>query len=740
MFTSFGQSLIRRRWWIVAAWAVGAIALAVFAPCPDPAATELETMLPGDSASVIASAELARHFPRSAGLSQAVVVIERRGGPRPSAPAGLTEADMSALNALAARLRASLPEAFARRLSPARLSVRAPGDFPPVLRPNPLVSPDGAAALVVVQVPATFLTIRAAGVVEHVRRAVADTAFPAGLDVAVTGSAAFGADYAEAANRSHAETLRVTVLAVLVILLAVYRAPLAAGAVLATISVAAVVAHFLLQVLAHWGLHVGTAERIFVFVLLYGVGVDYSLLYLSRFRESLAWAAPRQAAAAALAATAPAILASSATDVVGLAMLSAARFKAFQTTGKVVPIALLVALAAALTLAPAIAAIAHRRLFWPGRRSGPLGSRRLWPAVARVVTARPGTVLAVALVVLAVPAAGGLRLDYVYDALTGLKAEYGAARGRAMAGRHWAPGQATPTAILLEAGPGTDEDALRSAAADLTRKLSDLPGVADVRSLHRPLGEAGTTTITRTMLLAADQRVRAEYLSPDGQATRLEVVLTDAGFSNSAMATLGRIRQACRQVSGVTAHLAGATAEMADIRAVTRRDFRRVAALVLAAVFLIVLLVLRDAVLSALMVALTVLGYLAALGITGWFFTAVAGQEGLDWKVEVFLFVVMLAVGVDYNIFLAARMAEERRRAGVRAAARAAVAKTGGIISSAGLIMAATLGSLMVGDISLLVQLGFAFAVGMLLDTFVIRPVLLPALAVLTRRNPRMTG
>ncbi len=695
-------------------------------------------MLPADSASVLASARLARHFPRSAGLSQAVIVIERRPGPHPAGPVSLTEADLAALNALAARLGASLPEAFAHTLPASRLSVRAPGDFNPALRPNPLVSSD-AAALAVVQVPATFLTIHAAAVVEHVRQAVAETNFPAGLDVAVTGSAAFGADYAEAARRSHAGTLRVTVLAVLVILLVVYRAPLAAGAVLATISVAAVVAHFLLQLVGHWGLHVGTAERIFVFVLLYGVGVDYSLLYLSRFRECLASAAPARAAAEALSATAPAILASSGTDVVGLAMLSAARFKAFQTTGKVVPIALLVALAAALTLVPAIAAIAHRRLFWPGRRFGPLGSQRLWPAIAKGVTARPGIVLAVALIVLAIPAAHGLRLEYVYDALTGLKAEYGAARGRAMVGRHWAPGQATPTAILLEAGPDADETALRSAAASLTRRLSGLPGVADVRSLHQPLGKAGSTTLTRLMLLAAEQQVRAEYLSPDGRATRLEVVLTHAGFSNSAMATLGRVRQACREVPGVTAHLAGATAEMTDIRAVTQRDFRRVAALVLAAVFLIVLLLLRDAILSALMVALTVLGYLAALGIAGWFFATVAGQEGLDWKVEVFLFVVMLAVGVDYNIFLAARLAEECRRAGVREAARAAVAKTGGIISSAGLIMAATLGSLMVGDISLLVQLGFAFAVGMLLDTFVIRPLLLPALAVLTRRKPRMT-
>jgi RND superfamily putative drug exporter len=154
-------------------------------------------------------------------------------------------------------------------------------------------------------------------------------------------------------------------------------------------------------------------------------------------------------------------------------------------------------------------------------------------------------------------------------------------------------------------------------------------------------------------------------------------------------------------------------------------------------VFVLVLILLRDAVLSGFMIAATALSYLATLGIVQVFFVLICGWAGLDWKVQVFLFVVLVAVGQDYNIFLAARLAEESRRSPPRRAAYAAIVRTGGIISSAGVIMAATLGSLMVGDISLLVQLGFAFAVGMLLDTFVIRPLLLPAFAVLTGRTGR---
>ncbi len=739
MGKSLAEKVIALRWWIVGAWAAGAIALGVFVVAPDPAANELQTFLPVESASVRAAGALAKSFPRSAGLSQAAIVIERRrGGPAGSGrSARLTEADLAALNGLAGRLRESLPEAFAGVLPAGSLSVRAPGDFPAILGANPFVSGDGASAVAAVQIPATFVTIRAARVVEYVRRAVSESSFPTGLDVAVTGSAAFGADYAAAANKSHSDTVWVTVVAVLVILLVVYRAPLAAGTVLATIALAATVAHFGLQIASHLGLHVGTAEKIFVFVLVFGVGVDYSLLYLSRFRESLEVSpGARAAAAVALSATAATILASASTDIAGLAMLSTARFKIFQTAGMAVPIGLAVALAAALTLVPAVVAICRHRLFWPSRRTGFIGSRRIWPAVAGAVAARPGLVLIVTLAALAVPASQAFRLDFVYDALTGLGNEYGSVRGREMTRRHWPVGQTSPTIVLLQAHSPSPAKELPAAAARLTVALAKLDGVSDVRSLAQPLGRAGANPATGMLLGAAGEKVRAEYLSPDGRATRLDVVLTHPGFSIAAMDTLQRIQQACRSTlpDGVAADFSGVTAEMADIRAVTQRDFYRIAALVLTVVFLIVLLLLREPIVSAFMVGSMVLSYLAALGTAWWFFTGVCGSPGLDWKVEVFLFVVMLAVGVDYNIFLAARLSEESRRAGPREAARTAIIRTGGIISSAGLIMAAALGSLMISSISLFVQLGFAFAVGMLLETFLVRPLLLPSFAILTGR------
>ena len=727
-----GEKLVRLRWPIVAAWLAAAGGLVAFVPAVDPAANELLTFLPDDSPSLRAAELLREHFPDSAGLSQAVVVVSRTDGK-------LTPADRLALGRLVESLRGPLPERVAANLPTSRLPVRWAGDLPAVILPNPFVSSDGAVTIAVVEIPANFVTVRSARAVQHVRDLVARHNWPEGLEVAVTGSAAYGADYAEATMRSHDRTLWVTVVAVLVILLVIYRAPAAAFVVLGTISLAAVVAHQVLSLFSQYGLHVSTAERIFVFVLLYGLGVDYSLLYLSRFHEYLSEGiSGPEAAGRAWSASMPAIAASSGTDIIGLAMLSAASFKIFQTTGHAVPIALLVALAAAMTLIPATAAVLHRWLFWPSKRMGHIGGRHIWPAVAGMVTRRPGRVLAVTLIVLAIPAAVALRIEYVYDALTGLDEQYGAVRGRRIVEEHWAVGHISPVSVVLTAEGDSGGARLEPLVKRLTRDLAAAPGVTDVRSLSQPLGRSGNSVFGALALLhpAARRKVRAAYVStrPAAAATRLEVVLDSPGFSTKAMAALDGLRRACDRAlpAGVAFHFSGATPYMADVRAVTARDFYLIAGLVLAVVFVLVLILLRDAVLSGFMIAATAFSYLATLGITQIVFVGIVGAEGLDWKVQVFLFVVLVAVGQDYNIFLAARLAEESRTATPREAARIAIIRTGTIISSAGVIMAATLGSLMVGDISLLVQLGFAFALGMLLDTFVIRPLLVPAFAVLT--------
>lgn len=741
---AIGTFIYRMRWAILAGWALAVGLLVFVVSTADPSANEAEDFLPREAPSRRAVEAFRKHFPNGSELSKAVVVFERRGGK-------MTPADYDAIEAVAERIPRPVTE-HVTAADLAGLSVRSPRSIP--MNPSPLrpaADANGQAALIVVNIPSNFITLRSSRTVDHIR-AILDGSLPAGLEAAITGSSGFGHDYALAAKRSHDNTVLVTLSAVICILLVVYRAPGAAMIPLAAIGMAAVVADRVLALCTLIGLHVGTGEQIFVVVLLYGAGIDYSLMLISRYREFLDDGVPGpRAVATALNATAPAIFASAGTDTVGLLMLSFATYGVFRSTGPAVAIALCCALTAAITLVPALMGIAGRRMFWPSRQMGQIGMKHLWPAVARAVTARPGLVLVAALAALAVPAVRGANITWVYDALTGLKGDYHATKGAEMVTRHWPGGEITPVSVLVHVTSGVEmtTDEWRTHSRHVTSELMADEQLAadDVRSFTQPLGKdyaamTGAAALARRFLGRQDM-ARDEYLSEDLWAMRLEIVLTDPGFSLAAMDAAQRARQVIRQVLGradrtCRVYLAGITASTLDVRRITQSDFYRIAALVLGVIFVMILILLRDLILSAFMVASTLLSYLATLGICYWIFTGLFGAAGLDWKVEISLFVVMVAVGQDYNIYLAARLAQEARHFDLRQATRRAIVRTGPVISSCGVIMAATLGSLVAGDITLLQQLGVALSLGMLIDTFLVRPLILPAFAVLTGHTGRI--
>ncbi len=744
---SIGILIVRLRWWLVGGWIVSALALGLLVGGIDPSANEVTNLLPEDAPYSRAVAAMRESFPRNSGLSEAVVVFERRGGK-------LTDDDFTAIRYVTQNI--GKPSRIASESDLSGVHIRSPLSI--FLRKSPLISDEsqrGQAALIVVRIPANFITHRSDRIVDHIHEILRSGEFPEGLQTSVTGSSAFGHDYADAAERSHKQTLHVTIVAVVLILLLVYRAPAAALMPLTGISLAAFVAMKVLALAQGIGMHVGMAERIFVIVLLYGAGTDYSLFFMSRFREFLNEGLKgARAAARALDATFPAILASSGTDTAGLLMLCFAQYGAFRTTGPAVAVALLVALAAAVTLIPTAAAIAGRRLFWPGafNHTGGgnlvgLGRRRIWPAVARLVTARPGMVFLIVLIALGAPAYSGMRLTWVYDTLTAVKPNKDETVGNAAVGLeaakgHWPPGQIAPVQLLVRTAGGLNEGDWVQFVEKLTHQLDQVSGVTGVRSLTRPLGRKLSNLGTVLIARAGWGEIKAEYLSEDMSATRLAVVLDSPAFSLEAMETVSGLRAKLESDLNnphhtAELHIAGATAEMIDIRSVTQADFHRVAALSLSVIFVILVVLLRDVILSGFMAASTVLGYFATLGISQWVFTGLRGEAGLDWKVEVFLFVVMVAVGVDYSIFLVSRLAQEGKRLSVKLATARAIIHTGPVISSCGVIMAATLGSLMAGDLQLLKQLGFALSLGMLIDTFVVRPLLLPSFITLSKRTGR---
>jgi len=548
------------------------------------------------------------------------------------------------------------------------------------------------------------------------------------------------------------------------------------------------------------------AEIILV-VVLFGAGTDYCLFLVSRYREELfrlhQGTSPEErldgrsyaeGGRRALGSVGKAIAASSATDMIGLALMWFADFRGFRTTGPAIAMGLGVTLLAALTFAPSLSILLGRAMYGPGARrqqqalaergSGPRAG--IWEWVADMVCRRPGHVLLVVLVCLAPLVVLGLTSKPSYDLFAELPRSAESAQGYKLLGRHFGTGEAFPlTVVLRTQGDFWDPEARRK-LADLAERLQPFPLVSEVRSAARPLGRpndlgfllaqdrklaqwgerfgrlltagpatSGKSSAHRAELEQAAARLtRADiktlpvlrqalgfYISPDGRVSRLDVLLREPGYSRSAtdfVEVLKRRLPAMLREVGLPltkAHFAGATAVINDIKQITHRDFFRVAALVLVGVGVILIPTLREFAAPLYLLATLVLNYLATLGVAMLVFVVGFGYAGLDWKVQFFMFVLLIAVGVDYNIFIMTRIKEEVSKRGLVEGVREAVVRTGGVISSCGLIMAGAFGSMMAGSLAVVVELGFAVAAGILLDTFIVRPVMVPAIVLLWERG-----
>ncbi|NLX12793.1 MAG: MMPL family transporter, partial [Phycisphaerales bacterium] len=343
------------------------------------------------------------------------------------------------------------------------------------------------------------------------------------------------------------------------------------------------------------------------------------------------------------------------------------------------------------------------------------------------------------LAVLAWPALHGLKLSWCYDAHSSLPARYSASLGMDIIRQHWSVGEISQARVLVVTPNAQSVNEWVSTSARIVSDLQETAGLSDIRGLTTPLGLKESGPANLAALVLGVGKVESQFISPDRRAMWFSAVLDHPPQSIEAMASVDRIRTATEQALVQAAipaqvHLSGATAETMELRDVTQSDFRRLSILSLSIILLIVVALLRDVLLSVFMVAATVAGYLTTLGVTSWAF-GLQGSSGVDWSVQVFLFIVMVAVGQDYNLFLTVRLAQENHDGDIFAATSRALVHTGRVISSCGVIMAVTLGSMVVGEIKMLQQLGFALGLGMLIDTFVIRPLLLPSFIVLTRRN-----
>ncbi|MGW5653375.1 MMPL family transporter [Streptomyces humi] len=564
--------------------------------------------------------------------------------------------------------------------------------------PSPaLLSKDRAALQAVVPLRPD-LGDRLAPTLERVRAAAG---IP-GTRVWLAGPAATQADLADAFSGIDGVLLAVALAVVLVILLLVYRSlllPLVVivGAVF-SLGVACAVVHALAE---HGLVRVDGQVQGILSILVIGAATDYALLVAARCREELAAGRDRHdAALAALRRSAPAVLASAGTVALGLIALLLSDLTNNRALGPVGAVGIACAALSALTFLPAVLALLGRRAYWPARPGSGSGATGLWQRVARLVDRAPRRVWALALTGLLVCSAGALTLDSRGVPLdeTFVRHVPSVAAQQTLA-RHFPAGAGTPVVVVADA----------AAAGRVARTVRATPGVA---------------AVTAT---GAQGRPAAEPRPADGRV-RFEATAKAAPDTQAARETVARLRTALHALPGADALVGGYTAQQYDTLRAAERDRTVIVPVVLAVILTILVLLLRSFAVPVLLVLTVGLNFTATLGVAALVFRDLFGFSGTDPSVPLYGFVFLVALGVDYNIFLMSRVREETLRHGTREGVRRGLVTTGGVITSAGVVLAATFAALGVIPLAFLVQIAFIVAFGVLLDTLVVRSLLVPAL------------
>ncbi len=665
----------RGKWAAIASWVV---LLAVFGPLggnlADRTDDDTQAFLPRNAESTEVLRLLDREFP-SGDTTNGLIVYERRGG--------LIAADRTKIARDAQRVQRAIPVV---------------GRVVPGAR-----SRDGSVALTAFQVPDDNERLDDWG--KDVRRIVGNGA--GGLNVYVTGNLGFTTDAAEIFSSIDARLLLATVTLVLLLLGAIYRSPIIAVIPIVVVGVAYGLAQGLIYLYAETGATVSTNATSILVVLMFGVGTDYCLLLVSRYREELRLHEDKhEAMQRAMRRSGPAILASGLTVALSMLVLLVAETGSIHSLGPVAAIGVLCVLLAGLTLLPALLTIAGRRGFWP--RQGlvafdPAGHavahEGLWRRFGGRVLRRPGWALGATTLLFAAGGLGLLAYKEDYSTTTFFKKPTESVDGFRVLERAFPAGTLAPsTAVIRRAGGRVTPRDLRAAAA----RLSAVPGVAAA--------------------VPTGQRSR------DGTMATLDVILRGDPYRASGLDVVPRLRAAVRDVApGVSGLIGGGSAVQYDFDESTARDLKLIVPIALAVIAVILGLLLQAVVAPLVLIATVIASFFGTLGMSLLFIRYVVGDPGVDNSLPTFAFIFLVALGIDYTIFLMSRVREEARRHGTREGTLRALSATGPVITSAGIILAGTFSVLMTLPVTFTFDLGFLVALGILLDTFVVRTIMVPA-------------
>jgi RND superfamily putative drug exporter len=745
-FGALGRMVVRHRYLVVAVWIVGTVAAVATLPSLASQVNDNNGAFLPESAPSNQAALLAEPLIGPVTQSSVPVVAFTDGRP-------LDAADQTALRTLMANLHHV----------PTTLSVEYLG-----------TSPDGEAAqLLLVSSASPFNQGRGDTLIDDMHRAIARTPLPAGLQAHLAGQLATNAAANAQSARQSREIQDASYLFIVVLLLLIFRSLLAPLVTLVPAALVLLLSGSFIGALGSVGaLQVSFFTQILLIVLVLGAGTDYGLFLVFRVREQLhAGSEPHEAVAYALRRVGESITASASTVIVALLTLLAASFGLYHDLGVPLAIGIATMLLAGLTLLPALLAIFGRAVFWPTRTASSRQAEGIWGRVAARLVRRPLLTLLVGVAALGILAV--FALDFVPTGFGGdLAAPAGtdAAKGNAALTAHFPQASSDPTSVVMHFPTSVWEHADQLAAA-----TEGLGRSGDFRTITGPLNPNGTVLspgqleslyvrvhpygsardlVTRPLVTPAGSGISladyvtylttARYISADGHTVQWSTGLAaGSAGSNAAISAVPAIRArvgAVAERAGADASgVAGEAPALYDVSSISNSDVGTIVPIAILAIGLVLALVLRSLVAPAYLILSVVLSYLASLGISVIIFMKIPGNSGIVFLLPFLMFIFLLALGEDYNILVMTRIREEARGHRLDGAVIRAVGATGPTVTSAGLVLAGTFVVLAVvggsgrGNEEIRV-IGVGLAIGILLDTFVVRTVLVPSIVELLGR------
>ncbi|MEU4287935.1 MMPL family transporter [Kribbella sp. NPDC026596] len=696
MFSRLGRFVVHNPWKVIAAWVVAAVAVLAFAPTlADVTNKDQAAFLPDTYESVQAQKLAADAFGQTNDATASIVVKRAAGGE-------LTAGDQAKVTELATEITAAKID----RVTGAITGPQA-------------VSPNKQVQIVSVGLKGLPDDQAVLDAVQKVRDVTGPALTGADLEYGVTGDAALYLDNQDAFENAFVVVGIATVVLIIGLLLVIYRSPVAAFLPILTVGLVAAIAPGLIALAAKaFDLQVTQDLQTILTVVLYGVGTDYILFLLFRYRERLrAGEQPKEALVNAATRVSEVIVSAAGAIIVAFSALLLAVFGGFKSLGPGLAIAVAVMALAAITLIPAVVSLLGPKVFWPSKSWQKTPKGAMFKRFGRFTARRPAVVALASGGVMVALALGALGMKVDYDAFSQLPDGTESARAIKDLQAGFPAGALNPTTVYVRSSDGTT-----LSPTELTTyagKLAKVDGVGAVL----PAAADGSLA-----LLNADKTV-----------AQLNVVLNDPPYATSSLDLVdGKLRDVAHAEApaGTTALLGGVTASYTDIRDANSRDLSVIFPVAGGLIAIILALLLRSLLAPLVLMLAVVLSFFSSIGATVFVFQGAAGHAGVTFSLPIMLYLFVVAIGTDYNILMIARLREEAERGTEpRAAADLAIEHGGPSVAAAGLILAGTFSSLMLAGMALLTEMGFSVAAGIVISAFVMSIFLVPSVIALLGRR-----